>query len=218
MWTTFLSCGQKHSRRVIKEAAPTCCCQTHDSRSKKQKVEYHLENKPLKNALTFTWGFGIIPAFRYRKSILLYLQSERKQIKHGFSLILILHGTLSVTINTSVPGLDLLSSTKDWLCRVHIQLQEVHTSVAVGAEQGRTSRLGPLHVPAGQTQPESAVLRQKPLTQGPANAAAGPHRRRDTFNKEDGASQCNQAEYTEVWKSDGEVSLRSQSSACVLST
>lgn len=41
----------------------------------------YLENRPLKNALTFTWGFGMIPAFRYRKSILLYLQKEIKKKK-----------------------------------------------------------------------------------------------------------------------------------------
>lgn len=46
-------------------------------------VEFYLENRPLKNALTFTWGFGIIPAFRYRKSILLYLQKKTKQNNVG---------------------------------------------------------------------------------------------------------------------------------------
>lgn len=41
--------------------------------NKELTLDFYLENRPLKKALTSTCGLGIIPAFRYRKSILLYL-------------------------------------------------------------------------------------------------------------------------------------------------
>lgn len=78
-----------------------------------------------------------------------------------------------VKIPMSVPGLDLLGSTEHRLRGVHIQMQEVHMSIGVGAQEGGPSGLCPLHVPAGQAQPETTVLRQQPLTQRQADAAAG---------------------------------------------
>lgn len=73
----------------------------------------------------------------------------------------------------SVPGLDLLGSTEHRLCRAHVQLQEVHTSIGVGPHEGVASGLCPMHVPTGQAQPETTVLCQQPLTQRQADAAAG---------------------------------------------
>lgn len=53
----------------------------HCKANQKVTLEFYLENRPLKNALTFSCGFGIIPAFRYRKSILLYLRKHKHASK-----------------------------------------------------------------------------------------------------------------------------------------
>ena len=71
----------------------------------------------------------------------------------------------------SVPGLDLLCSREHRLHRAYIQVQQVDTGVGVRGQESGAGGLGPLHVPAGQTEPELAVLRQQSFTQGQANAA-----------------------------------------------
>lgn len=54
----------------------------------------------------------------------------------------------------------------------HIQVQQVHRGAAVRGQQGGPGGLGPLHVPAGQTQPKLGVLGEQPLTQSQADTAA----------------------------------------------
>ena len=56
--------------------------------------------------------------------------------------------------------------------------------VGVRGQQGGAGSLRPLHVPAGQTQPQLAVLRQQPLTQGQADAAGQSERRQTNIRVE----------------------------------
>lgn len=135
----------------------------------------YLENRPLKKALTLTCGLGIIPAFRYRKSILLYLwkninvPSLQSHIQSGGKRR---RATGCLCVPLLVPGFDLLSSSEHGLCRTHVQVQQVHPGIGVGGQEGSAGSLGPLHVPAGQTEPQLAVLGQQPLAQRQADAAA----------------------------------------------
>lgn len=63
--------------------------------TKQVKKWFYLENRPLKNALTFSCGFGIIPALRYRKSILLYLEKHKHASKINLSSKFIVERTSS---------------------------------------------------------------------------------------------------------------------------
>lgn len=58
--------------------------------------------------------------------------------------------------------------------------------IGVRGQQGRAGSLSPLHVSAGQTQAELAILSQQPLTQRQADAAAERqrHRERETDGKQ----------------------------------
>lgn len=66
------SCSENILSHTVKDSGQAALTSNH------QALEGYLENRPLKKVLTFTCGLGIIPAFRYRKSILLYLW--RKQV------------------------------------------------------------------------------------------------------------------------------------------
>lgn len=92
----------------------------------------------------------------------------------------------------SAPGLDLLCGRQHRAHRAHVEVQQVHTGVGVRGQQGGAGGLGPLQVPAGQAQPQLAVLGQQPLTQGQADATAekGSERGREVSKQSCSCRTC----------------------------
>lgn len=75
-------------------------------------------------------------------------------------------------LSPSRPGSDFLCSSQHRPHGAHVQAQQVDTGVGVGGQEGGAGGFSPLQVPAGQTQAKTVVLRQQPLAQGQADAAA----------------------------------------------
>lgn len=116
MLMTFLRRGQKQAQVLwrLSRLLPASTRRRHDS-----FLNLYLEKRPLKNAPTSTVGLGMIPAFRYKKSMRLYLwrHASERQSSHLWD------DETAARWLFYLPGLDLLCRAQNWLHRAHVQLQ-----------------------------------------------------------------------------------------------